>query len=96
MYVDDAALVVVGSGAVAPAPGGSGSTTSNIVPGPYPGTTLDKKTGNILYVVQPGDTTWSISRRFNTTVNSIVTWNNLQSAAVIRLGKTLIVGKTKR
>ncbi|HLB50398.1 MAG TPA: LysM domain-containing protein [Anaerolineales bacterium] len=100
MYVDDAALVVVGSGAVAPAPGGStggsGSTTSNIVPGPYPGTTLDKKTGNILYVVQPGDTTWSISQRFNTTVNSIVAWNNLQSAEFIRLGRTLIVGKTKR
>jgi LysM repeat protein len=90
----------VGSGAVAPAlggsTGGSGSTTSNIVPGPYPGTTLDKKTGNILYVVQPGDTTWSISQRFNTTVNSIVAWNNLQSAEFIRLGKTLIVGKTKR
>ncbi|MBM4424429.1 MAG: LysM peptidoglycan-binding domain-containing protein [Chloroflexi bacterium] len=100
VYVDDAALVVVGAGAVASpksaSSAGGGTTTTTEATGPYPGTTLDKATGNILYVVQADDTTFSIARRFNVTVNQIVAWNNLADANILRLGKTIIVGKTKR
>jgi LysM repeat protein len=98
VYVDDAALVVVGKGAVTTGASTTSSTsnqTASAGTSPFPGTTVDKD-GNILYVVQPGDTAWNISRRFNTTVGQLVAWNNLADATIVRLGKTLIVGKIKK
>lgn len=102
VYTDDAALVVVGTGA-APVAGGSttGSTSAaaNTPPtGPFPGTTLDAATGNILYVIQPGDTAWSISRRFNTTLERLTTWNaaTFPDIKIVRIGKTMIVGKVTK
>ena len=98
VYVDDAALVVVGQGSVTATtnkPAGNPGQTANTGVSSFPGTTQDKD-GNILYVVQSGDTAWNISRRFNTTLGQIVAWNNLADAAIIRLGKTLIVGKVKK
>lgn len=100
VYVDDAALVVVGAGT---APGGAssgGATTGSSKPqstGPFPGTTVDPKTGDILYVIQTGDTAWSLSQRFNTTVKQLAEWNKekFPNIEVLRLGKTIIVGKAK-
>lgn len=43
-----------------------------------------------IYVVQPGDTLWSISRRFGTTVNNIRMMNNLNSD-ILSIGQTLII-----
>ena len=47
-------------------------------------------TNSSLYVVQPGDTLWSISRRFGTTVNNIRMMNNLNSD-ILSIGQTLII-----
>jgi hypothetical protein len=101
VYVDDAALVVVGTGAVTVRPG-TGATGGVIAGGvrtpvsPFPDTTVDKD-GNILYIIQTGDTAWSLAQRFNTTVSQLQAWNKdkFPSIEVLRLGKTIIVGKVK-
>jgi len=97
VYVDDAALVVVGAG-TAPSGNSGGTVVRPPATGPFPGTTVDVKTGDILYVIQPGDTAWSLSRRFNTTVKQLADWNKAKfpKIEVLRVGKTLIVGKTKK
>jgi LysM domain len=101
VYTDDAALVVIGTG-TAPVAGGSTTTTTTTAAtgpvSPFPGTTVDKATGNILYVIQPGDTSWSIAQRFNTTLERLTTWNaaTFPDIAIVRIGKTMIVGKVTK
>jgi len=98
VYVDDGALVVVGTGAVSTGGGSGGGTKPSTSPiSPFPGTTVDKD-GNILYVIQPGDTAWSLAQRFNTTISSLAAWNKdkFPSMEVLRVGKTIIVGKIKK
>lgn len=41
------------------------------------------------YVVQPGDTIWSIASRFGVTVDAIMRANNLSSPNMIYVGQTL-------
>lgn len=101
VYVDDAALVVVGTGkpgAVVTTGNTAANTTTVSNAGPYPDTTIDPATGNILYVIKTGDTAWSISRRFNVTLDQLKTWNadKYPDISVVRIGKVMIVGKTKK
>ena len=42
------------------------------------------------YTVQSGDTLWSISRKYNVSVNDIIQANNL-SSSVLQIGQTLII-----
>jgi len=104
VYVDDAALVVVGAGAVQPVvavqpPAEVPVVAQAPVPviasvtGPLPGTTVDPN-GNLIYVVQPGDTTFSLARRFGTSVQQLMIWNSLYSSTYILAWTPLIVGKT--
>ena len=41
------------------------------------------------YIVQPGDTLWQLSRRFNTTVDAIVQANNIPNPNLIYVGQVL-------
>lgn len=43
------------------------------------------------YIVQPGDTLWSIAARFGVPVEAILRANNLANANFIYLGQTLII-----
>ena len=43
-----------------------------------------------IYIVQKGDTLYSISQRFNTTPQELIEWNNLQSN-VLSIGQELII-----
>ena len=43
------------------------------------------------YIVQPGDTLYSIAQRFGTTVETIVTFNEIGDASVIRVGQRLVI-----
>jgi len=43
------------------------------------------------YIVQPGDTLFSIASRFGVTVDAILRANNLTSANYIYLGQSLII-----
>jgi LysM repeat protein len=77
---------------VAPAPTAQPATVGVAPVSPYPGTSVDSY-GDIVYLVQPGDTTFSIALRFHTTVWQIVNWNYLYSSTYIQAGQLLIVGK---
>ena len=43
------------------------------------------------FTVRPEDTLSSIARRYNTTVNQLLTWNKLSNANLIRVGQRLKV-----
>ena len=43
------------------------------------------------YIVRPGDTLWTISQRFNTTIDSIKSKNNLDNPNIIYPGSTLFI-----
>ncbi|MGI6679245.1 MAG: LysM peptidoglycan-binding domain-containing protein [Dehalobacterium sp.] len=44
-----------------------------------------------VYIVQPGDTLFAIAQRFGTTVNAIVTLNNIQNPDQITPGQRLLI-----
>jgi len=46
--------------------------------------------GNIVYVVKPGDTLWAIANRFDTTVEAIIQLNNLTSYT-LSIGQQLFI-----
>lgn len=98
VYVDDGALTVVGSGSVAPANPPVADVVSQPAPvvvgatSPYPGTYVDAN-GNIIYIVQPGNTIYSIAIRFGTTIQQLMVWNGLYSATYVQAWAPLIVGK---
>ena len=55
------------------------------------GVSIEKpETSPTIHTVVAGDTLWSIASRFNTTVQSIKTWNNLTND-IIEIGQRLIV-----
>lgn len=43
------------------------------------------------YIVQPGDTLWTIARRFNTTVEALVALNDLDNPDALRVGQALTI-----
>lgn len=43
------------------------------------------------YVVQPGDTLWSIARRFGVTVNDLIRVNQITDPNLIRVGQVLLI-----
>lgn len=47
--------------------------------------------GTVAYIVQPGDTLFSIARRFSTTVEALAALNDLTSPNTIRAGQLLII-----
>jgi LysM repeat protein len=60
----------------------AGSPPANSTPGPTDGDT---------YVVQPGDTLFSIAQRFNTTVETLAALNGIAPPYTIEVGQELIV-----
>lgn len=48
---------------------------------------------NVIYVVAPGDSLWSIANRYNTTVNTIKSLNNLTNER-LTVGQTLLIPGT--
>jgi LysM repeat protein len=59
--------------------------TTPIPPPPPP------PTGNITYVVQPGDTLSKIARQYGTTVQAIVQANNIPNPNLIYVGQVLVI-----
>lgn len=53
------------------------------------------RTGMLFYLVQPGDTLWSIARRYQTTMDALCRANNLGGPGeTIPIGKKLLIPKT--
>lgn len=65
------------------------ATAVPTVPAPAP--TTPSTTGEVTYVVQRGDTLYSIARRYGTTVEAIATRNGIANPSLIRAGQTLII-----
>lgn len=57
----------------------------------YLGTGGQPGPGTIMYTVQAGDTLWSIAQRFGTTVEEIVTLNNITNPNLIFPGQVLTI-----
>lgn len=58
---------------------------------PYAGWRITAPLGTIRYTVQPGDTLYSIARRFNSTVENILKFNTIPNPAMIQVGQLLII-----
>jgi membrane-bound lytic murein transglycosylase D len=43
------------------------------------------------YRVSPGDTLWSIARRYRVYISQLTDWNSIEAGAVLRLGQQLVV-----
>ena len=59
---------------------------------PYAGKSVNKNvsyTGS--YIVQQGDSLWSISLKYNVQVESLAEANNMQVDSILRIGSTLKV-----
>ncbi len=82
-----AASQPTGEGVVTPTPASQPSTPSAEMVAPQ---TAALKAGEQSYVVQTGDTLYSISRRFNVSVDAIRQRNNLTSDT-IQVGQQLII-----
>lgn len=91
VYWDDASLVVLSPPSPTPqptrTPGPSPTPRPTRTPGPSP--TLPP--GAVTYVVQRGDTLYSIARQFNTTVAELQQLNLLGESTAISVGQVLIV-----
>lgn len=47
--------------------------------------------GKTYYTIQRGDTLWRIARRYGTTVQNLVSWNNIQNPNLIFPGQRIII-----
>lgn len=74
-----------GVGPSGPAGGSGGGLWSPGSPGPKDAPGSEDRT----YIVQPGDSLWSIARRFGTTVDAIVAANNVVNPDLIYPGEVL-------
>lgn len=55
-----------------------------------------KKCSVTIYVVNPGDTLWSLAKKYNTTIDSLIKINELEENDLLVAGKKLIIpGKCK-
>ncbi|MEW8956446.1 SPOCS domain-containing protein [Clostridium sp.] len=51
----------------------------------------EKKASITIYIVQPGDTLWSIAKKYFTTVDQLMALNSLENVESIRLGDKLLI-----
>lgn len=75
---------------------GTGSSTES---GDSRNSTSNTSTGNSsggvqYYTIKSGDTLWSISQKYNTTVENLRKWNNLHEGRSIQVGMKIIVAKS--
>lgn len=54
---------------------------------------FDKENDNIYYTVQPYDSLWAISQKFNTTIDELVKLNNIKDPNMIYTGQVLLIRK---
>ena len=49
--------------------------------------------GLYIYFVQPGDTLWSVAKRYNTTIDSILKYNHVENQDALEEGSKLMIFK---
>lgn len=55
--------------------------------------TQEERYGIIVYFAKPGDTLWSLAKKFKSTINAIVELNNIEDESRIEAGKQLFIPK---
>lgn len=51
----------------------------------------DQDGGIYIYFVQPGDTLWSIAKRYNTTIGNILKYNNIENQDHLKAGSRMMI-----
>ncbi len=82
IYIDDASLVVVGSGPV---------VNPNPNPNPAQPTAVPTQPTGFRYVVVPGDNYYRIARKFGVSVNAILQANPSATPNLLRVGQVIII-----
>jgi len=54
---------------------------------------LDKMAGMTIYIVQPGDTLWSVAKRYNASLDDLIELNDLNDPNLIFPGQKLVIVK---
>lgn len=49
--------------------------------------------GIFIYFVQPGDSLWSVAKRYNTTINSILRYNDIEDQDALQVGSKIMIFK---
>lgn len=71
--------------------GGTGGTTGGGANSGGTGTNGSGSTSEVKYVVQSGDTLLALASRYGTTVEAIMTRNNIASASDLRAGQEIVI-----
>lgn len=53
----------------------------------------DKDWGIFIYFIQPGDSLWSVAKKYNTTIASILKYNSIEESQVLNPGDKLLIYK---
>ena len=64
-----------------------------IIPGYSSDEPIEKPVNEITYIVQKGDSLWSIAKKYDVNVNDLKSYNNL-SSNLLKIGQTLLIPKT--
>lgn len=62
----------------------------------HPAVESEKREGMQTYKVCPGDTLWSISRRFGVSINSLLKANNLSNPDRLKVGQSLVIPPSQK
>jgi spore germination protein YaaH len=49
--------------------------------------------GIYIYFVQPGDSLWSVAKKYNTTINSILKYNEIADEEALEVGSKIMIFK---
>ncbi len=53
----------------------------------------EEQSGIYIYFVQPGDSLWSVAKRYNTTINSILRYNDIADQEALEVGSKILIFK---
>ena len=52
-----------------------------------------KDSGIYIYFVQPGDSLWSVAKKYNTTIDNILKFNDIEEPHILHTGDKLLIYK---
>ncbi|WP_258105274.1 LysM peptidoglycan-binding domain-containing protein [Marinoscillum sp. MHG1-6] len=70
-----------------------GEASPQTTPDPAPPTTTPTQSSRKVHIVQPGESLWGISKKYEVKVEEIQSWNNLTPQSSLSIGLELIIQK---
>jgi len=55
--------------------------------------TVDERSGIFIYFVQPGDTLWSVAKKYNATIDTLLRYNDIENQDKLEPGSKMIIYK---